>query len=122
MFGPLECLNTLVRLENFKHKQDLSLTVLARSLKVVSSGPIPADPKPFNVNIAQSVQPTHTLDNAPDIDVLLVPGGYGTGPHTMSGFAPDVSEEVAFIANVFPRLKYLISQYLPVSIDIRGLY
>lgn len=42
-----------------------------------------------------------SVDGKPDIDVLIVPGGGGT--------RNDMSEEIAFIAATFPRLKYIIS-------------
>ena len=110
VFGPLEALNTIVRLENFPHRDKLSLEVLAKDFQPVSSGPInPANKKSFNPKVAQSITPTHTLKEAPDIDVLLVPGGYGTGPKTETGAVPDVSTEIEYIESTFPKLQYLIS-------------
>ncbi|KAL9039742.1 MAG: hypothetical protein Q9214_004752 [Letrouitia sp. 1 TL-2023] len=50
---------------------------------------------------AQSIVPTHTLETAPPLDVLLVPGGLGTRN-------PDPAI-VEFIRDRYPSLKYLIS-------------
>ena len=111
VFGPLEALNTIVRIDNFPYKDDLSLVILAETLDPVSSGPIPQDPKPFNPKVAQSIVPTHTFEDAPDVDVLLVPGGYGTGPQTASGYVPNVDAVIRYIKATFPKLQYLISKY-----------
>jgi putative intracellular protease/amidase len=111
VFGPLEALNTLIRIPTFPHSSTLSLSIIAKTLDPVSCGPISGDPKPFNASIAQSVVPTHTFDNASgEIDVLVIPGGFGTGPMTRSGFRPDVDAEVAWIREVFPGVKYVVSK------------
>ena len=122
VFGPLECLNQIVRLTGFEDRKDLSLVILAKTERPVSSGPIKGDHDPFNVHVAQSIVPTHTFSNAQNnIDVLLVPGGCGTGPQMDSSFKPDVSAEVAFIAKVFPRLKYLISESFRANLSATWL-
>lgn len=54
--------------------------------------------------IGQSVVPTHTFATAPDLDVLLVPGGLGS-----RGSPPEVTAAVEFIRDVYPHLKYLIT-------------
>jgi transcriptional regulator GlxA family with amidase domain len=53
-------------------------------------------------NFFQSVVPTHTLKDAPDLDVLIIPGGLGTR-------ALDLNNAIDYIATTYPKLQYLIS-------------
>lgn len=55
-------------------------------------------------SIGQSIVPTHTFANAPELDVLLVPGGQGS-----RGSSPSILETIAFIRDSYPKLKYLIT-------------
>jgi hypothetical protein len=51
----------------------MELSILAESKTPVSSNP---KPNPFvSANFGQEVVPTHTFEDAPEIEVLLVPGG-----------------------------------------------
>ncbi|KAF2162448.1 hypothetical protein M409DRAFT_58215 [Zasmidium cellare ATCC 36951] len=72
--GPIEMLNRLARREGY---HDMSLSVISRTTDPVNPGPIP----PYTAGKAflgnQLYLPTHTLESAPEIDVLLVPGGFG---------------------------------------------
>lgn len=89
-FGPLDILNTVA----FKHK-DMELSIIARDL----------DPKSTTVNATnkffETVNPTHTLQDPLELDVLIVPGGMGT--------RKDVSAEIQYIREKFPQLQYLIT-------------
>jgi hypothetical protein len=63
----LSALNVLSR----THKMELS--ILAESKAPVSTNP---EPNPFvSAGFGQDIVPTHTFENAPEIEVLLVPGG-----------------------------------------------
>ncbi|KAL9614003.1 MAG: hypothetical protein Q9167_001483 [Letrouitia subvulpina] len=93
-FGPLDVLNVL----SWDHECELS--VIAATLDPVSTAPSPSMGKKSS-KFAQSIVPTHTLENAPPLDVLLVPGGLGTRN-------PDPAI-VDFIRDRYPSLKYLIS-------------
>ncbi|KAJ3094584.1 hypothetical protein HDU97_007887 [Phlyctochytrium planicorne] len=72
VFGPLEYLNIL------SVKNNISLSLIANNLDPVSSTTplLPA----FANSVGESIVPTHTFDNAPPLDVLIVPGGVGTRP------------------------------------------
>jgi transcriptional regulator GlxA family with amidase domain len=51
---------------------------------------------------AQSIVPTHTFASPPEqLDVLLVPGGFGT--------RKELREEIEYIKTTYPRLKYIVS-------------
>ncbi|KAJ5895213.1 hypothetical protein N7495_006904 [Penicillium taxi] len=93
VFGPLDCLNTLSRTHN------LTLSLISSTLE-----PVTTRPSIYPNAIGQSIMPTHTYSAAPRLDVLIVPGGFGT-----RGSSPIVEEVVSFIREVYPSLKYLIT-------------
>jgi len=97
-FGPLDALNTLAL------NYPLDLCVLAESIEPVSTKP-PSGviDLPLGSNFAQSIQPTHTFSNAPPIDVLIVPGGFGVRSEE------NMKPVVGYIQDVYPSLKYLIT-------------
>lgn len=94
VFGPLDILNLLS-----KYTPQLELYILSRTLD-----PVPTKAYVKGFEMSQSVVPTHTFDNAPDdIEVLLVPGGFGTRQ-------PDLVESaVDFVKSAFPKLRYLLT-------------
>lgn len=94
VFGPLDILNLLSRSE------PINLSLLSETLEPVSTKPNPA---PAFSNCEQSVIPTHTLDSAPPLDVLFIPGGPGTRPPT------NTTAAVNFIQATYPTLNTLIS-------------
>ncbi|KAF2439232.1 DJ-1/PfpI family protein [Karstenula rhodostoma CBS 690.94] len=95
VFGPLSTLNVLSR----THKMDLA--ILAESLTPVSTNP---SPNPFvSTGFGQEIVPTHTFQDAPEVEVLLVPGGFGT--RNKATMAP----VEAYIRTVFPTVKYVIT-------------
>ncbi|RDI89165.1 Siderophore iron transporter [Venturia inaequalis] len=125
VFGPLSTLNVLSR----NHKIELS--IIAESLDPVSTNP---DPNPFvSSSFGQEIVPTHTLTNAPAVEVLLIPGGKsheacrinyqrlsiqqkkkisyidalptGFGTRNANNMAPVET----YIHSVFPSLKYVIT-------------
>lgn len=96
VFGPLDALQNLAR----SYQMDLAL--ISSTLNPVSTKPRSPSMNPKNSTVFQSVVPTHTLETAPPLDVLIVPGGVGTR-------APDINSTIDWIANTYPTLKYLIT-------------
>ena len=78
IFGPLQALNTL----SITHPMTLSL--LSTDLKPVSidrtiiDGVYTGMPTWLSQNFTQLILPTHTLDNSPEVDIVVIPGGAGT--------------------------------------------
>ncbi|KAL4933893.1 DJ-1/PfpI family protein [Aspergillus undulatus] len=104
-FGPIDCLNVL------SNDHPLTLSILSHTLDPVSTRP-PQSPH----RLGQSVLPTHTFATAPELDVLLVPGGQGTR-------IPDAEAILAavdFIRDVYPSLKYLITVCTGSSLAARA--
>ncbi|PYI05763.1 thiJ/PfpI family protein [Aspergillus sclerotiicarbonarius CBS 121057] len=93
-FGPLDCLNVLSW--DPTNKPTLTLSLISSTLSPVSTQP-PHLPSA----LSQSILPTHTLSTAPPLDVLLIPGGWGTR-------AP-LPEYISYIRDVYPSLKYLLT-------------
>lgn len=96
VFGPLDALQILSR----KYKMDLAL--ISTTLDPVTTQPRAPSMNPMNSSFFLSVLPTHTVEDAPDLDVLIVPGGLGTR-------APDLNSTIDFIRTAYPKLQYLIT-------------
>ncbi|KAF2464535.1 DJ-1/PfpI family protein [Lindgomyces ingoldianus] len=95
VFGPLSTLNVLSR----AHKMELA--IIAESMTPVSTNP---EPNPFvSSSFGQEIVPTHTFENEPEIEVLLIPGGFGT--RNRGTMAP----VEAYIHTVFPTVKHVIT-------------
>ncbi|KAL4912926.1 class I glutamine amidotransferase-like protein [Aspergillus aurantiobrunneus] len=97
VFGPLEALSLVA------HRIDtIALYLLSETLDPVTTQPQTASMNPFNSSFAPTINPTHTLDSAPDIDVLIVPGGLGTR-------SPNLSRTLEYIKSTYPNLQYLLT-------------
>ncbi|KAK3997163.1 class I glutamine amidotransferase-like protein, partial [Cladorrhinum sp. PSN332] len=97
IYGPLDILQLLA------HNRYLTLSLLARDLKPVTSKPAGQTMNPYGSDFWPSIQPTHTFDDPPtNLEVLIVPGGPGAR-------SKDLVPEIQFIREVFPKLKYLIT-------------
>lgn len=99
--GPIEALNTLARMPD----QDgisfggMTFCYIAKTMEAVTPGPSPPD----KFASKQLYIPHYTFANAPQLDVLLVPGGLGSVPWH------DLLEAVDFISGRYRSLQYLIS-------------
>ncbi len=98
VFGPLDALQILSR----HYKMDLSLISSSDTLDPISTQPRAPGMNRLNSTFFQSVVPTHTINDAPDLDVLFIPGGLGVR-------APDLNATIDYIRTTYPKLQYLIS-------------
>ncbi|KAH8899502.1 class I glutamine amidotransferase-like protein [Thozetella sp. PMI_491] len=96
IFGPLDVLQLHAR------AYQLNLSLLAATMDPVTTEPFSAAMNPLNSSFWPTLPPTHTFDNAPPLDVLIVPGGPGARN-------PDLQPQVDFIKRTYPTLQYLIS-------------
>ena len=88
-FGPMEVINDLSMTQN------ITLSIVAASLDPVSTL------QKGKHSVGQSVVPTHTFADAPALDVLIIPGGWG-------GF--DTKPELQqWVRDVVPKLGTLIT-------------
>ncbi|OTB11480.1 hypothetical protein K445DRAFT_322064 [Daldinia sp. EC12] len=93
VFGPLDILNMLSKTRR------LSLEIYSTTLD-----PVPTLTPSSGHSTGQSVVPTRTFaDGADDIEVLLVPGGFG------SRDPANVAPVVEFVRAAYPRLRYLLT-------------
>jgi transcriptional regulator GlxA family with amidase domain len=105
VFGPLGALNVL----SITHNMTLSL--ISTNLDPVSvdraiiNGVYQGMSSWLSQNFTEFVLPTHTLDNAPDFDVIMVPGGAGS--RNINGTQPHVD----WLRTRFddPELAYMMS-------------
>lgn len=110
--GPVEALNVLSRRDGY---EGMKLSLISKTLEPVGVGPIAPDTRAAGFLNPQIYPPTHTFDTAPEIDVLLVPGGLGSMDPLPGGGRPDIEGHIDFIRKAFygldgrKPLKYLIS-------------
>ncbi|KAK2873959.1 hypothetical protein FQN49_001962 [Arthroderma sp. PD_2] len=95
-FGPLDALNLL------SLTRKLNLSIIAQTMDPVTTQVRFPNINRFNSTFGQAIMPTHTFDNAPPLDVLLIPGGFGLR-------SPDLGPLLAYIKHAYPRLKYIIT-------------
>lgn len=96
--GPMQFFNQLSALKPFQ------LSVIAKTMDPVTTiPPNHTEPDSKYSRIGELLLPTHTFDNAPDLDVLLVPGGLGMRDETI------LNETASFIQKRYSSLKYLLS-------------
>jgi transcriptional regulator GlxA family with amidase domain len=75
----------------------MTLSVIAASTDPVSTALLNNTASKFG----QSIVPTHTFENAPDLDVLIIPGGHGT--------REELGPLLDWLRKVYPSLKYIFT-------------
>ena len=93
--GPLEVLYGV----SYTHQ--INLFLLAETMAPVETRP--REPHPLNSTVYASVLPTHTFADAPDLDVLIIPGGNVRAPETL------LEAELDYIRETYPKVQYLIT-------------
>lgn len=115
-FGPTEVLHCLGHPMVYPGSSNITLSIVGPSLTPISTGPAEDDPSPVKSRISQTILPTHTFDDPPkDIDVLIVPGGFGAGPKALfgGGWEPaGVERVVQFLRDQYPTLRHLLSKWI----------
>ena len=108
--GPLDVLNLLS-----SHFPTVSISLIGRELDPVATVPTPW---PSNMGMlpftsSQTLTPTHTFASAPQLDVLVVPGGMGCfdpSPDAAGKPNMEVIDPIAeFVLKQYSGLKYLIT-------------
>lgn len=100
LFDQFTSLDAMGPLAYFNNLPDVEIHIIHDTMSPVTTG---GDwPSPAHV-AGQRYLPNYTMDNAPPLDVLLVPGGLGV-PHHL---ADRRWEE--FIARVYPKLQFLLT-------------
>ncbi|KAL4783424.1 class I glutamine amidotransferase-like protein [Aspergillus varians] len=97
VYSPLEALSLLA----LRTERDLYL--IAEILDPVTPAPRPPTTA-HNSSFYPAVNPTHIFSNAPDLDVLIIPGGLGPG-YT----GPNLTRTIDFISTTYPNLQYVIT-------------
>ncbi|KAH8903981.1 DJ-1/PfpI family protein [Coniochaeta sp. PMI_546] len=98
VFGPLEVLSGI------SNNHQINLFLLAETLDPILTRPRIVAMNPTNSSVYPTVLPTHTFADAPDLDVLIIPGGMGMR-------APDdlLKAELKYITDAYPKVKYIIT-------------
>ncbi|KAH7115804.1 DJ-1/PfpI family protein-like protein [Dendryphion nanum] len=94
--GPLDVLNILA------YTKPIRLSIIAASLSPVSTHH--AHHTSANSHFSQAIVPTHTFETAPkDIEVLLIPGGFGSRKEE------NLDGLVDWIREVYPSLRWCLT-------------
>jgi putative intracellular protease/amidase len=113
-FGPTEILHCLGHPLVYRDASKITLSIVGPSLTPISTGPAEGDPSPVKSRVAQTIVPTHTFDDPPkNIDVLIVPGGFGAGPKALFGGSWEpagIKRIVQFLRSQYPTLRHLLSE------------
>lgn len=96
VWGPIQVFKIVAR------SYHLELAIIAETLDPVSSGPRAPKFNLVNSSFYPSITPTHTLTTAPNLDVLIIPGGGGTRE-------PEMENILKYIRNTYPKVKYLLT-------------
>jgi len=98
VMGPLEILYGI----STTHQTNLFL--LASTLEPVLTEPRMPEMNPLKSSVYPRVLPTHTFADAPELDVLIIPGGPGMR-------APDdlLEAELKYIKDTYPKVKNIIT-------------
>ncbi|UPK91173.1 hypothetical protein LCI18_002108 [Fusarium solani-melongenae] len=108
--GPIDVLNVLTT-----HVEGISLSIISESLKSTSTFPKTWPDKMGmpQFTTSQLMTPTHTFETAPQLDVLIIPGGMGCfdpDPNNVGQPNPTVVNSIVkFIQKQYPGLKYLVT-------------
>lgn len=106
--GPLDVLNTLSA-----HVPGISLALIAEDTSPKSTLPKvwPGNMGMATFTTSQTLQPTHDFKSAPELDVLIVPGGMGSfDPNETGQPNPTVVDPIVkFVKDQYPSLKYLLT-------------
>ncbi|KAL5610981.1 hypothetical protein FOBRF1_007098 [Fusarium oxysporum] len=106
--GPLDVLNVLST-----HADGISLSLIAESLQPQSTSPkcFPENMGMPPFTTSQALMPTHTFETAPQLDVLIIPGGMGCFNPNDAG-KPNftiLNPVIQFIIKQYPGLQYLLT-------------
>ncbi|KAI1616288.1 class I glutamine amidotransferase-like protein [Exophiala viscosa] len=106
--GPLDVLNVLST-----RTEGVSLSLIAEDTQPKSTFPKewPANMGMAPFTTSQTLQPTHTFESAPELDVLIVPGGMGSFDPARQGQPNSavVDPIVKFVLERYPKLQYLLT-------------
>jgi putative intracellular protease/amidase len=117
--GPIEVINCLAHLTQ---DPDLKLSVIGRSMEPVSVGK-------SAVTSVQKYVPSHTFADAPQLDMLIVPGGIGSINFLPGTEQNDVDDYIDFVKRAYHGyddrrpLRYIMSvcngEILELRVNVR---
>ncbi|KAH7139165.1 class I glutamine amidotransferase-like protein [Dendryphion nanum] len=98
----IDVFGTLQPLQGLAKQYQLNLSLISESLDPVTSRPVAPSMNPLNSSFYPAIVPTHTVKNAPPLDVLIIPGGLGTR-------SPLINATIDYIKATAPKVKYIIT-------------
>ncbi|CAN9470214.1 unnamed protein product [Alternaria alternata] len=80
-----------------------NIVYIAETLEPVTTRPVMAAMNPLNSSVYPSLTPTHVFEIAPDLDVLIIPGGPGWRNPT------SLNATMAYIRETTPKVRQVLT-------------
>ena len=96
IYGPVDILQLLSKYSK------LDVAFISETLNPVTTEPLTAMMNPLNSTVWPTLPPTHTFETAPELDVLIIPGGPGMR-------SPNLNATLDYIARTAPKVKHVIT-------------
>jgi len=80
-----------------------NIVYIAETLEPVTTRPVMAAMNPLNSSVYPSLTPTHVFETAPDLDVLIIPGGPGWRNPT------SLNATMAYIRETAPKVRQVLT-------------
>jgi transcriptional regulator GlxA family with amidase domain len=103
MFNMLDVYGPSEILQFIGGSHQTNLVYIAETLEPVTTRPVMAAMNPLNSSVCPSLTPTHTFETAPDLDVLIIPGGQGWRNPT------SVNATMAYIRETTPKVRQVLT-------------
>jgi putative intracellular protease/amidase len=84
--------------QNYK----INIALISETMEEVTTEPMMAMMNPMNSSVWPRLPPTHTFESAPELDVLIIPGGPGMR-------SPYLNNTLKYIAETAPTVKQVIT-------------
>ncbi|KAG9190268.1 hypothetical protein G6011_08356 [Alternaria panax] len=97
VYGPSEILQFI------GGSHQTNVVYIAETLEPVTTRPVMAAMNPLNSSVYPSLTPTHTFETAPDLDVLIIPGGQGWRNPT------SLNATMAYIREIAPKVRQVLT-------------
>jgi putative intracellular protease/amidase len=98
VYGPLNILASTAEY------QKIDFHLIAETMDPVTTKPPRPEMNPKNSTVFVTLPPTHTFETAPELDVLIIPGGFGM-------FETDevLEKAIQYIKKTAPKVKHILT-------------
>lgn len=99
---PIDVWGSYEILQHQGRNNKIDIALIAETMDPVKTEPAMPAMNPMNSSVWPLIPPTHTFDNAPELDVLIIPGGPGMRADTLN-------RTLEYIAKTAPKVKHILT-------------